>query len=195
MGQLPEGYERIAVPPTKAWHTWVLSDHYESVASAGVRQRTYLGDLLYRAKYRHDRGALETLATAVRHSVLQLRGLPPQVDALATVSAVVAVPCNPPKFVSVPHEIARAAADSLGIPDFSSVVVKTRETGAAKTNPVRCPEAYEVRRRLDGVHVLVVDDLYHTGATLDSVAAQLRAAGAAHIVGLCVTKVYKGMSP
>lgn len=195
MGQLPDYYERIAVPPNRAWHAWVLSDHYERVASVGGRRRTYLGELVYRAKYCDDRRALDELMNAVRHCVCQLHQFSPQSDALATVAAVAAVPCYPAKVVSVPHEIARAAAQVLGVPDISSAVVKTRATSAAKTNPGLHSDAYGVRARLDGQHVLLVDDLYHTGATLESVASQLRAAGAAHIVGLCVTKVHQGMSP
>ncbi len=60
--QLPEDYERIDVPPAKTWHAWVLSDHYERVATGGVRPRTYLGDLLYRAKYCSERAACERSA-------------------------------------------------------------------------------------------------------------------------------------
>jgi predicted amidophosphoribosyltransferase len=195
VGQLPDNFERIAVPPTRTWHAWVLSDHYEPVASAGGRCRTYLGDLVYRAKYCEDRRALDSLLTAIRHCVLQLQQLPRRIDALGAVTAVMAVPCNPPKPVSLPHEIAAVAAAALGVPDFSSEVVKTRQTRAAKTNPGLHSEAYEVRGHLNGEFVLLVDDLYHTGTTLESVALQLRAAGAAHVVGLCVTKAHQGMSP
>ncbi len=195
VGQIPDDFERIAVPPTRAWHAWVLSDHYESVASAGGRRRTYLGDLVYRAKYCEDRRAMEALLTAIRHCVLQLQQLPPRTDALGTVTAVMAVPCNPPKAVSLPHEIAAVAAGALGVPDISSTVVKTRQTHAAKTHPGMHSDAYEVRQHLGGQFVLLVDDLYHTGATLESVASQVRAVGAAHVVGLCVTKAHQGMSP
>jgi hypothetical protein len=110
------------------------------------------------------------------------------------IPSVAAVPCFPPKSMSLPHEIARAAANTLGVPDISSRLAKIRVTNAAKTNPGLHPDAHEVRGRLDGRHVLVVDDLYHTGSTLESVATKLRAAGADHLVGLCVTRVHQGMS-
>lgn len=193
MDQLPESYERIGVPSVAAWHVWVLSDHYEPVPSTGGRRRTYLGELTYAAKYGLDRRALELLTTAAQHCVRQLRLFPPRADALSAVTAVTAVPCYSPKDVSVPHAVAQAAAHALGVPDISSTVVKTRETPAAKSNPGLHPDAYEARVRLDGQYVLLVDDLYRTGTTLESVAVKLRAAGAAHIVGLCITKAHKGM--
>lgn len=194
MSQLPDTYERIRVPPTRTWHTWVLSDHYEPVSTPRGRQRTFLGDLIYRSKYYDDKSALEALVNAIRHCVRQLHRFPPQADALAAVTAVTAVPCYPPKVLSVPHEIAKAAAAELGVPDISPSVVKTRETGAAKMSPSLRPDAYQVRGRVVGEHVLIVDDLYRTGATLESVASQVRVAGAERIVGLCVTKAHKGMS-
>lgn len=195
VGQLPENYERIAVPPGKSWHVWLLSDHYEQFGGNGSRRRTYLGDLVYRAKYCDDNGAFDLLAGATRHCVLQLRRFPHKLDGFDSVSAVVAVLCHPPKKRSLPLEIAAAAASALKVPDLSAEVVKTRATPAAKLNPVLHADAYRILRRLDGQCILLVDDLYHTGTTLESVATQLRAANAAHVVGLCITKVHKGMTP
>lgn len=142
-----------------------------------------------------DNGALGSLTGEIRHCVLQLRRFPPKLDGLDGVSAVVAVPCNPPKNRSLPLEIAEAAANALKVPDLSTEVVKIWATPTAKLNPALHADTYRVRSRLDGECILLVDDLYHTGTTLESVATQLRAANAAHVVGLCVTKVHKGMTP
>lgn len=194
MSRLPETYRRIAVPPTKSWDCWVLSDHYESEADTVGRRRTYLGGLLYLAKYRNDRSAMDELKTGVRHCVLQLRKFPPETNSLGRVTLLAAVPCNPPKAMSVPHELAQSLATMLSVPDISKSITKTQATPAAKSNPTLHPEAYRVDRRLDGQTVLLIDDLYHTGMTLESVATQLRVAGAERIVGLCITKVYRGMT-
>lgn len=194
MSRLPETYRRIAVPPTKSWDCWVLSDHYESEVGTVGRHRTYLGGLLYRAKYRSDRSAMDELKTGVRHCVLQLRKFPPETNPLGRVTSLAAVPCNPPKIMSIPHELAQSIAVILNVPDISRSVTKTQVTTAAKSNPTLHPEAYQVDGRLDGQTVLLIDDLYHTGMTLESVASQLRAAGADRVVGLCVTKVYRGMT-
>lgn len=182
------------MPPTKSWYCWVLSDHYESEAGSSGRSRTYMGELLYLAKYKTDRSAMDELNTVVRHCVLQLRRFPPEAKGLGLVTSLMAVPCRPPKVMSIPHELARSISISLKVPDLSMSVTKTRETPEAKFNPALHPDAYRVDRRLDGQTVLLIDDLYHTGTTLESVAIQLRAAGADRVVGLCITQVYRGMT-
>lgn len=193
---LPDSFERVSVhfAPEPVWHTWALSDHYQGGFQSDARSRTYLGELVYRAKYQHDRAALEQLDIAVRHCTLQLKNMPPQVDGLAMVTAVAAVPCNPPKAVSVPHRIAAAAAAALGVPDISAAIVKTQRTDPAKVHAGLHRNAYRVQTLRPGSSVLIVDDVFRTGATLESVAGQLRAAGATHVVGMCVTKAHQGMA-
>ena len=199
MSFLPESYQRLAVkfPPSPTWNVWVLDSQYKADAGADGRRRTYLGELTYQAKYNGHRHSLNLLTDVIRHSVLQLRELPKHQDALSIVTCVAAVPCNPPKAQSLPHHAAAAAATALEVPDISSYVVKPLKTKQAK-NAVgpRSPNpgAYAVTRSLEGHTVLLIDDLYLTGATLESVAANLRKVGAAHVVGLCITKAHKGMN-
>lgn len=194
MDGLPNSFIWEPVFTGTSWHTWILDNHYESGFGLASRSRTHLGELLYRAKYRNDRAALDELSICVRHSALQIRRYQQGLKSLESLTAVAAVPCNPPKSISIPHRIAQAVAVELRLPDISTGVVKTQATPSAKANPTLHPEAYRVDRRLDGQSVLLIDDLYHTGMTLESVATQLRAAGADHVVGLCVTKVHRGMT-
>jgi len=49
--------------------------------------------------------------------------------------------------------------------------------------------AFEVRRKLDGQRILVLDDICTTGATLNACAQALRRAGAANVYGLTVARV------
>lgn len=192
----PESFRRESIKSAVPWHVWILSDHYEPVSSATGRQRTHTGDLLYRAKYQADLTSLAVLKDETRACLISLRQFPAETDALGAITAVVAVPCNPPKPLSVPHEIAATAAVALGVPDFSPVVVKTKVTPPAKNRSPRShSDAYAVLRPFDGERVLLIDDLFHTGTTLESVARCLRDHGAAHIVGLCLTKAHRGMTP
>jgi ComF family protein len=48
--------------------------------------------------------------------------------------------------------------------------------------------AFSVRRRLDGLHVAVVDDVMTTGATLSALAAVLKDGGAARVSGWVVAR-------
>jgi hypothetical protein len=194
---LPDSFERVSVhfEPAPMWHTWALSDHYQSGFHGGARSRTYLGELIYRAKYLHDRAALDQLDSAVRHCTLQLKNMPPHVkDGFATITAVAAVPCNPPKPVSVPNLIAAAAATALGVPDVSATIVKIHPTDPAKLHAGLHRNVYQVQTLRPGSSVLIVDDVLRTGATLESVAGHLRTAGATHLVGMCVTKAHQGMA-
>ena len=68
------------------------------------------------------------------------------------------------------------------------------DTAKAKLNPSVNPAAYEILRSLDGLNVLIVDDLFHTGSTLESVAIKVREAGAKSVTGFCLTKVNKGLN-
>lgn len=172
------------------WYAWALDDHYNHTRSS----RTYVGELVYKAKYNTDRTALRELLNVLRHSIIQLRNMPMAQNQIRLATAVAAVPCNPSKPMSLPHEAARLVAATLGIRDISDQVVKVRSTPPAKLSPQSQVDAYGVHMPLRGHNVLLIDDLLHTGATLESVAVHLRNAGAATVVGMCLTKVQKGMS-
>lgn len=92
-------------------------------------------------------------------------------------------------------EIARALADRLDLPVLDSAVVKTKATPQLKD-----VFGYDERRRLlDGAfsfdpkiiearRLLLVDDLYRSGATASVVAQGLIDAGAAAVWFLAITK-------
>jgi len=173
VSRLPETFElmTIRLSPPSVWRSWVLDDHYElDVSTGGQRQRTYLGELLYRAKYKRDPDSLRSLTEAMTEAVLRLEGFRDHVDGLAGITCVLAVPCNPRKALSVSHALADVAAQTLGVSNISSEISKTWPTEPAKTHAELNPDAYLVGRPLRGELVLLIDDLYRTGATLESVA-------------------------
>ena len=99
-------FRRVDVASSRELRAWLLSSHYEDYVLDDGRPRTYLGELVWRAKYNLNGAALGELSVAVRHCVLQLRAFGPAIDGLGPVTAVAAVPCNPPKQMSV--QIGRA---------------------------------------------------------------------------------------
>lgn len=92
--------------------------------------------------------------------------------------------------------LARKIGETLGMPVSEEILVKIQNTrsqkklGAAerKRNLVR---AFRVREDISGLTVLVVDDVFTTGATIDAAAACLKAAGAEKVffTTLCIGRV------
>lgn len=94
------------------------------------------------------------------------------------------------------ERIAHPLARRLGLP-FSPALARRRATPpqsrldqAARLRNLRRAFAVRGRGRIEGRHVVLVDDVATTGATLDTAAAALKAAGAA-----AVTAVVAGRTP
>ena len=90
--------------------------------------------------------------------------------------------------------IARPLAHLLGIPFRSHLLVRTRPrpnqlrlTRRERWETVRGAYAVHQGAQVDK-HVLLVDDVFTTGATLDACSRALKRAGAARVVGLTVAR-------
>ncbi len=114
--------------------------------------------------------------------------LAPAVAALPpTVDALVPVPLHPRRLRAREFNqaslLARAARGRLPVEEALDRVRDTPPQShldaAARARNVR--GAFAARRRLDGAHVCLVDDLLTTGATAGACARALRAAGAARV--------------
>jgi ComF family protein len=91
--------------------------------------------------------------------------------------------------------IAKPLARLLGIPFQSCLLVRTRPrpsqlrlTRRERWETVRGAYAIHKAAQVDKLRVLLVDDVFTTGATLDACARALKAAGAARVVGLTVAR-------
>lgn len=91
--------------------------------------------------------------------------------------------------------IARPLAKSLGVPCRSYLLVrshprpdKLKLTVRERWRTVRGAYAIRQGTRVDNLRVLLVDDVFTTGATLDACSRALRRAGAARVVALTVAR-------
>jgi len=91
--------------------------------------------------------------------------------------------------------IARPLARLLGIPFRSYLLVRTRPrpnkqrlTRMERWETVRGAYATHQKAQVDKLRVLLVDDVFTTGATLDACSQALRQAGAVRVVGLTVAR-------
>ncbi len=98
--------------------------------------------------------------------------------------------------------IARPLAKRLGLPLRSSVLLRTRPrpdqlrlTRQQRWRTVRGAYCARVNAEVDNLRVLLVDDVFTTGATLDACARALRQAGASSIVALTVARVAPQVLP
>ncbi len=116
---------------------------------------------------------------------------------------VVPVPLHPSRLRERGHNqaelIARPLARRLRLPLRSYLLVRTKPrpeklklTRQERWRTVRGAYALRAGMRVDKLRVLLVDDVFTTGATLDACARALRQAGAASVVGLTVARVAPG---
>lgn len=162
-----------------------LSSEYAGEGEFGRPQfdteRSEMGQLLYRLKSQGDPSVLEMIVNTVSDFV-RSRDLP--VDLVVPVP-----PSRANRSIPPPLAVAEGVAARLGIPLCSDCVVKVKQT----------PELKNVRERskrqkllenafraggpdLAGKKVLLIDDLYRSGATLSAVTSALYEGGKAEEV-------------
>ena len=93
-------------------------------------------------------------------------------------------------------EIARPLARCLGLPLALDVCERVRETQAQTSLPWKLRQknvrgAFECCQPLDGKHILVLDDVMTTGATLNELARTLKKHGARRVSNLVCARALK----
>jgi hypothetical protein len=174
---------------------FVLGRHGEWDPAAQDYVHTELGGLLRRAKpYGPGDGDTRAADELVARLAAFIAAHPTY---LRADSIVPVPPSNPAKRYDLPRYLAQALCERLGKVDGSGWAKKTRATRQQKDvhtfqeKVENVDGAFEVSRDVDGRTVIVLDDLYQSGATINEVGRMVRAQGARLVLGLAVTKTQK----
>ncbi len=178
---LSRSHPRPLVGP---WNVgWALGFH-SSFAGSDWR-RSGVGEMTFKLKYRQDESVLQPL---VDEAVRLCR----QHTELLNVDAIVPVPPSTKR----PHDPVRlfcqAMSRKTNLP-LLDVVTRTRPTKPQKemrtlaAKRANVAGAFAVNERVRG-GVLVIDDLYDSGATLEEVVSALKRAGARSVCVLTLTR-------
>lgn len=142
--------------------------------------RSEIGELLYQFKYRNDQSALQKILNA---SIEYLGD-----KAKGKFNLIIPVPpSNPARTVTI--QLAQGLATGLGIGFSSTALVKFKNTDELKSvsdleqRKQMLEGAFRAdRQQLEAKAVLLVDDLYRSGATLEAAAEAVSAQGKAKVV-------------
>ena len=136
--------------------------------------RTELGELIYRLKYRGDQSAVAPIAQAASDFV---KGWKPGIE------LIVPVPPSKSRRVQPLFQIADEVGNLLNLPVNKESVCKSRTTPELKgvdhakrlelISGIHSIEGDALR----GLRILLLDDLYQTGATLNAIGRLLKEAG------------------
>jgi len=149
-------------------------------------KRSELGELLYQLKYRSDTSAIAAMVDAAAGFLAQWK---PGVEIVVPVP-----PSRHDRKLQPVLVLASALCDRLGIP-LADCITRTKEVPELKNvydyneRLQLISDAYAVdTTQVSGHRVLLFDDLYRSGATMDTIASLLLDRGAAEVFALAVTR-------
>ena len=155
-----------------------------------VSDMTEIGELEYQAKEYHDMGAVELLAVHCANTIMSI-------PLYSKADLVCAVPSRPSKGFDLP---------SLAVSTVSEMVKKENIThhfsfrgGKESVKSVTRDERWNVwhdalitfNGNLTDKRIILIDDKYQSGTTIQYIAMKLQDAGAHHVVGLCMVKTMR----
>jgi len=167
------------------WQIGFALDFHSSYKGADWN-RSGIGDLVYRLKYEADASVLPILVEHA-HKIFATHPQMSQFD------IIVPVPSSTQRQFSPVHEFCKALSNALHKP-MQTCVIKTRQTQPQKeihTLPQKRDNvagAFAVKDDITGKRVLLIDDLFDSGATLDEITQVLRKHGTANINILTLTR-------
>jgi len=172
------------IPKSSAWdHAVSLDKHTIKSVPIGPNaqgymqydtERTVIGEEVFKLKYRSDFTKVESLANSVV-AALQDKSFP-------KIHVVIPMHASKKRAQQPVYEVAKKVAEILGAFFTEDVLVKIKTTGAMKDldsydeRVDALKGCFESRDRLTKGpwNIIVIDDLYDTGASLEAACTELR---------------------
>ena len=135
--------------------------------------RSEIGEALYQLKYKSDWSKVEFLANAIYEHI----------KADKNIHFIIPMPASNPREKQPVSEIANIVAEKLGVPIFHNILSKTQNGQSLKDLNRKedkielLKDSFTVNKAItnDGKwNVLLIDDLYHTGATMEAACKALQ---------------------
>jgi ATP-dependent DNA helicase RecQ len=167
------------------WQVGFALDFHSTFRGADWN-RSAIGELVYRLKYEDDRSALPLL---VQHT-LALFAAQPQ---MTEFDVIVPVPPSTPRPFQPLDAYCQALAQAVGKP-MKNCLVKTHPTQPQKEMSTLAQKranvagAFTVQGKVTEERILLVDDLYDSGATLEEITRLLLQHGARQVNALTWTR-------
>ena len=156
------------------------------------QENALLGKLIQAFKYDYAEDTVSVFGEIIRPYLINHRG------AFALIDLIVPVPLHPRRFAErgfnqaeligrlVSAVIRRPVVKALRRERYTAVQARLKR--AERRENVRQAFVSKKDARLDGKKILLVDDVYTTGATLQECARVLRQAGAGQVMGFTVAR-------
>lgn len=147
-------------------------------------KRTELGELLYRLKYNRDQSVAEMIVTTTVDFVTS-KAWP--------IDLVIPVPPSRKRKFQPVIALAEQVAGRLHKPFSNSAVTKIKDNPELKNiydfndRMEISVGAFQASPEVKGKNVLLFDDLYRSGATMNAVCAQLITSGSVNVYSLALT--------
>ena len=172
-------------PLTGNWHTGFALDFHSSYTGADWN-RSGIGDLTYRLKYQSDSTALPALIEHTRN----LFNAHPEMNQFDIIQPV---PSSTQRDFNPVQEFCKTLSSASNKPTQTSIT-KTRQTKPQKemhTLPQKRDNvagAFAINNNITGKQILLVDDLFDSGATLEEITRLLLQHKAARVNVLTFTR-------
>lgn len=135
--------------------------------------RSEIGEALYQLKYKFDWSKVEFLANAIYEYIKDDK----------SINFIIPMPASNPREKQPVSEIANIVAQKLGVPIFHNILSKTQNGQSLKDLNIKedkielLKDSFTVKDAITNNgkwNVLLVDDLYHTGATMEAACKALQ---------------------